>query len=152
MYHPARLYPALWGMEKTPRRALSRKGLGSPLPAGVRPAPRVRERSRRRNMKKILRERASARARAWEGVAFLCFKELYFVVFRTMAALWHVTTLRRKTRKWLQLPLLPLRILLSYRSLELAFTFTSDPVFHQRERKGKVKIANRKRKQYFLSV
>lgn len=66
-----------------------------------------------------------------------------------MAALWHVTTLRRKTRKWLQLPLLPLRILLSYRSLELAFTFTSDPVFHQRERKGKVKIANRKRKQVF---
>lgn len=142
MYHPARLYPALWGVEKTPRRALSRKGLGSPLPAGVRPAPRVRERSRRRNMKKILRGRG--------GV--LCFKELYFVVFRTMAALWQVTTLRRKTRKWLQLPLLPLRILLSYRSLELAFTFTSDPVFHQRERKGKVKIANRKRKQYFLSV
>lgn len=79
----------------------------------------------------------------------MCFKELYFVVFRTIAALWHVTTLRRKTRKWLQLPLLPLRILLSYRSLELAFTFTSDPVFHQRERKGKVKIANRKRKQVF---
>lgn len=79
----------------------------------------------------------------------MCFKELYFVVFRTIAALWHVTTLRRKTRKWLQLPLLPLRILLSYRSLELAFMFTSDPVFHQRERKGKVKIANRKRKQVF---
>lgn len=90
MYHPARLYPALWGMEKTPRRALSRKGLGSPLPAGVRPAPRVRERSRRRNMKKILRgkgvRKGKGKGKGWrfvlQGIIFRCFPHYGGIVAR----------------------------------------------------------------------
>lgn len=85
MYHPARLYPALWGMEKTLRRALSRKGLGSPLPAGVRPAPRVRERSRRRNMKKNFEGKGRPQGQGQgEGVAF-CASRNYISLF---SALW----------------------------------------------------------------
>lgn len=138
------------GVESKRRTSLELEGAGfSLLAPGRAPAPRVRERSRRSKKKKFLRGKGVGKGKGkGKGWRFV-LQRIIFHRFRTIAALWYVSTFQRKIGKWLLLLLLPLSILFSYRSLEFAFAFTSDPVFHLKE-KGKVKIANRKRKRSFL--